>query len=192
MGDNNQYLSITDMNDLPLGNYTFWLGVNRDIDNYPPCTHPSGSVRSFVQVITQQTDGFKYQRVINVIGDNNNKMEIFERIKKGSGASWGDWYRTDNYGTSSLSELASLLGVFEYRTPLSYITDANNLPIGKWVKSYSTIWSNMPNGATQGTWLFDVNNMGTSIIQSARDIYNAALYYRSKIGDASWGAWTQV
>lgn len=83
-------------------------------------------------------------------------------------------------------------GLCEYKGPVVDIqSNANNLPVGKWVKSYSSTWSNMPNNVTLGTWLIDVNSMGAAITQTAREISTATLYYRAKVND-SWGVWAQV
>ena len=97
--------SLTDMDDVPVGHYWFWLCNNGTVTNFPPVS-TGNNKRCFVE-LTKSPSGYQHQRVVNVY--SGNPLETFERFKGGSSVNWSSWYRTDNYGTSSLSELASAL-----------------------------------------------------------------------------------
>ena len=112
MGNNNPYAdTITDMDSVPTGHYSFWWADNSTPANFPNITTSAGKVRAFVEIYNVD-NGYIYERVVNVYPYPNvdNRLEIFERFKGGATISWTPWWRNDNYGTSSLAGLASALG----------------------------------------------------------------------------------
>lgn len=64
---------------------------------------PEGFTDSDFEIISRKVEIYKYQQLI---GQTNNTL--YQRTYKGN--AWTEWIRVDNYGTSSLSELASALG----------------------------------------------------------------------------------
>lgn len=63
-------------------------------------------------LFTYERFGYKYQRYIEC-NVSRYVGAIYERTNIASSSAWNSWQRTDGYGTSSLSELAASLGVWQ-------------------------------------------------------------------------------
>ena len=78
-----------------------WYKKLSGVGTVTNCPVNSGEIYMNVQISELYSEFYGYQIIYSTNG------EIYERIVKES--SWGSWKRIDNYGTSSLAELANAL-----------------------------------------------------------------------------------
>ena len=109
---------------------------------------------------------------------------VWTRFKNSSG--WHPWMRNDNYGTSSLSELASALGVnSELNRFVEYIK----------ISPDTSSDYNLPSGYNEGIGIAVKRNEAGIILQIAllKGNSGSGVYYRySWALSPVWSAWTSI
>lgn len=140
------------------------------------------------------------------VTQEQNVTGIYYRYKWGN--SWSAWYRNDNYATSTLSELASALGVpkLPQNTTTSIMisdvtsTQTQKINMGLNRGSGIVLWHDNLNSEGVFVFTFDFQYGATAkfLIKRAVSIYVPPKFYYDgnrtvaiKISEA-WGSWTII
>ena len=137
---------------------------------------------------------YKVQELVDCYNSPGAK---YFRVMKGS--TWESWQRIDNYGTSSLSELASALGVKVDGVPYNNFNSLEEVSNGNPIVYYCNGIS-MSNGPYSSSYPYDgfVFSPSKSSVGSSVQFYidcggnPGASFIRAKRSSTGWSEWKSI
>lgn len=109
-------------------------------------------------------------------------------------SNWGSWVRMDNFGCSTASELASLLGEVVTILTISSLSDINNVTtIGNYFfNSSGQLPTNLPSGINASFYINVEMPVDQRLIQKVVSAVDATSFIRIRSSGGTWSAWKQL